>query len=104
MKYAALATAAWLVGIAGCQSTGQQLNNEQQQAVESALKSARADMSCPAASGKVLSKRMVQSTSEGFGVARAEYTVNVEGCGQKKPVSVICPQDGSGCFVGGPHE
>ena len=47
---------------------------------------------------------MVQSTSEGFGVARAEYTVDVEGCGQKKPVMVICPQDGSGCFVGGPHE
>jgi hypothetical protein len=104
MKYAAIATAAWLVGIAGCQSTTQQLNNEQQLAVDTSLKSARADMNCPSASGKVLSKRMVQSTSEGFGVERAEYTVDVEGCGQKKPVMVICPQDGSGCFVGGPHE
>jgi len=104
MKHITIVTAVCLVGLAGCQSTGQQLNNEQQLAIDTSLKSARVDMNCPSASGKVLSKQMVQSTSEGFGVARAEYTVDVEGCGKKKPVMVICPQDGSGCFVGGPHE
>jgi uncharacterized protein YcfL len=104
MKHVTIVTAVCLGGLVGCQSTGQQLSNEQQQAIDTSLKSARVDMNCPSASGKVLSKQMVQSTSEGFGVARAEYTVHVEGCGKKKPVMVICPQDGSGCFVGGPHD
>ena len=104
MKYAAIVTAACLVGLAGCESTDQQLDAQQQQAVSTAVQRVGFDMNCPSATGQVLSREMVAPVSVRFGVARAEYTVDVEGCGQKKSVMVICPQDGSGCFVGGPHE
>ena len=39
-----------------------------------------------------------------FGVERAEYTVGVDGCGQRQTIVVVCPQDGSGCFAGGARQ
>jgi hypothetical protein len=52
----------------------------------------------------VLSSEMVQPAINGplvRGIERAEYTIGVEGCGQKHTYVVICPQDGSGgCFAG----
>ncbi len=104
MKYAAFVTTACLVGLAGCQSTGQQLDAEQQQAVSTAVKRVSFDMNCPSATGQVLSRQMVAPVSIRFGVERAEYTVGVEGCGQRQTIVVVCPQDGSGCFAGGPRE
>jgi len=104
MKYAAFVTAACLVGLAGCESTDQQLDAQQQQAVDTALQRARFDMNCPAATGQVLSRQMIQPVSVRFGVERAEYTVGVEGCGQRQSIVVVCPQDGSGCFAGGARE
>ena len=104
MKYAAFVTAACLVGLAGCESTDQQLDAQQQQAVDTALQRARFDMNCPAATGQVLSRQMIQPVSVRFGVERAEYTVGVEGCGQRQSIVVVCPQDGSGCFAGGPRQ
>jgi hypothetical protein len=96
--------AAGLAGLAGCESTEQQLDAQQQQAVETGLQRARFDMNCPSATGQVLSRQMVQPVSIRFGVERAEYTVGVEGCGQRQTIVVVCPQDGSGCFAGGPRE
>jgi len=104
MKYAVFLTAACLAGLAGCQSTGQQLDAEQQQAVSTAVKRVSFDMNCPGATGQVLSRQMVAPVSIRFGVERAEYTVGVEGCGQRQTIVVVCPQDGSGCFAGGPRE
>jgi hypothetical protein len=104
MKYAAFVTAACMVGLAGCESTDQQLDAQQQQAVDTALQRARFDMNCPAATGQVLSRQMIQPVSVRFGVERAEYTVGVEGCGQRQSIVVVCPQDGSGCFAGGARE
>jgi len=104
MNRAVLITAACLVGLAGCESTEQQLDQQQQQAVDTALQRVRFDMSCPSATGQVLSRQMIQPVSIRFGVERAEYTVGVEGCGQKQTIVVLCPQDGSGCFAGGPRE
>jgi hypothetical protein len=104
MKRAAFITAASLVGLAGCQSTDQQLDAQQQQAVDTALQRVRFDMNCPSATGQVLSRQMIQPVSVRFGVERAEYTVGVEGCGQRQTIVVLCPQDGSGCFAGGERE
>jgi hypothetical protein len=104
MKYAAFITAACLIGLGGCQSTDQQLDAQQQQALDTALQRARFDMNCPAATGQVLSRQMIQPVSVRFGVERAEYTVGVEGCGQRQSIVVVCPQDGSGCFAGGARE
>jgi hypothetical protein len=104
MRYAAVVTAACLAGLAGCQSTDQQLDAQQQQAVDTALQRVRFDMNCPSATGQVLSREMVAPVSVRFGEYRAEYTVGVEGCGQKQTIVVVCPQDGSGCFAGGARE
>jgi hypothetical protein len=104
MKYAAIVTTACLVFLAGCESTEQQLDAQQQQAVDTALQRVRFDMNCPSATGQVLSRQMIQPVSVRFGVERAEYTVGVEGCGQKQSIVVLCPQDGSGCFAGGARE
>jgi hypothetical protein len=104
MKTKLLVATACLAGLAGCQSTDQQLDTQQQQAVDTALQRVKFDMNCPNATGQVLSRQMIQPVSFRFGVERAEYTVGVEGCGQRQTIVVVCPQDGSGCFAGGPRE
>jgi hypothetical protein len=104
MKYAAIVTATCLVGLAGCESTDQQLDTQQQQAVATAVQRVGFDMNCPSATGQVLSREMVPPVSIRFGVERAEYTVGVDGCGQRQTIVVVCPQDGTGCFAGGPRE
>jgi hypothetical protein len=104
MRHASLIAVACLAVLAGCESTDQQLDAQQQQAVDTALQRARFDMNCPAATGQVLSRQMIAPVSVRFGVYRAEYTVGVEGCGQRQSIVVVCPQDGSGCFAGGPRE
>jgi hypothetical protein len=104
MKYAAIVTTACLVGLAGCESTDQQLDAQQQQAVSTAVQRVGFDMNCPSATGQVISREMVAPVSVRFGVERAEYTVGVEGCGQRQTIVVVCPQDGSGCFAGGARE
>jgi hypothetical protein len=104
MKLKTLFAAACLVGLAGCQSTDPQLDTQQQQAVDTALPRVKFDMNCPTATGQVLSRQMIQPVSFRFGVERAEYTVGIEGCGQRQTIVVVCPQDGSGCFAGGPRQ
>jgi hypothetical protein len=99
-----LIAAACLAGLTGCQSTDQQLDAQQQQAVQTAVQRVAFDMNCPGATGQVLSREMVAPVSIRFGVYRAEYTVGVEGCGQRQTIVVVCPQDGSGCFAGGERE
>ncbi len=99
-----LVVAICLIGVAGCQSEGQQMDAQQQQAVDTALQRVKFDMNCPSATGQVLSRQMIQPVSFRFGVERAEYTVGVEGCGQRQTIVVVCPQDGSGCFAGGPRQ
>jgi hypothetical protein len=96
--------AACLAGLAGCQTTDQQLDSQQQQAIDTALQRVQFDMNCPTATGQVLSRQMIEPVSIRFGIQRAEYTVGVEGCGQRQTIVVLCPQDGSGCFAGGQRE
>jgi hypothetical protein len=93
-----------LAGMPGCQSDAQQMDALQQQAIDTALQRVRFDMNCPSATGQVLSREMVAPISARFGVERAEFTVGVEGCGQRQTIVVVCPQDGSGCFAGGPTQ
>lgn len=87
----------------GCASEQQMLDQSQQQAVDVALSRARFDMNCPAATGEILSREMVQPAvmNPRFGgVERAEYTVGVSGCNQRVTMVVICPQEGGGgCFA-----
>jgi hypothetical protein len=37
-----------------------------------------------------------------YGMDRAEYTIGVSGCGDRKTFVVICPDGGDSCFAAGP--
>lgn len=104
MKFHVFAATICALGLAGCQTTDQQLDAEQQQAIQTAVSRVSFDMNCPSATGQVLSRQMIEPVSIRFGVQRAEYTIGVEGCGQRQTIVVLCPQDGSGCFAGGSRE
>ena len=90
------------LGIAACASESQQMDKQQPQAIEVAVKRAQFEMNCPAATGEVLSREVVQPALNGplmMGVQRVEYTIGVAGCNQRNTYIVVCPEDGSGCFA-----
>jgi hypothetical protein len=95
-----------LASLAGCQSTTQMLNATQSAAVDTALKRARFEMACPAATGSVLSRKaidpvVVMSRFGPGGPERYEYTIGIEGCGKRQTSVVICTGDSSDCFATG---
>lgn len=85
--------------LAGCQSAAQTLADEQGVAVMTATNRARFEMACPQAVGQVLSQNLLQPAVWG-GLERAEYTVGVEGCGQRRTYIVICQIGSPACFAG----
>jgi hypothetical protein len=102
-KHRALFAAALAVAaLAGCQSTAEIMKSKQPQALETAVNRGKFEMSCPAATGTVISEDMLQPAVQGFyargGPERAEYTVGVEGCGQRATYMVICPLNQDGCY------
>jgi len=91
--------------MAGCASQTKLLNENQDPAVQTALSRARFEMNCPSAEATVLSREVVQPAMQGpwvNGIQRAEYTIGVAGCGQRRTFIVICPEGGSGCYAAGP--
>ena len=64
-------------------------------------------MDCPEANGTVLSSEVVQPAvvrPAVGGIQRAEYTIGVAGCKQRKTYVVICREGGEGCFAAGPGD
>lgn len=101
----------WALGavvlLAGCESTQQMLDDAQPQAIDTALARGRFEMNCPDATGQVISRELTQPVVQGplvGGLPRPEYTVGVEGCGQREVYLVICPPAGGGCFAAGSRE
>ena len=96
------------LAVAGCASDQQYLQSGQSAATTTALERGRFELDCPAATATVLSQELVQPPTVGFytiPITRSEYTVGVEGCGQRATYVVVCPQGGGGCFAaagGGP--
>src|SRR5262245_12491902 len=84
--------------VAGCQTDAQILASEQAMATQTAARRGQFEMNCPQATGMVLSSNMLQPVLWG-GVERAEYTVGVEGCGQRKSYVVICQLGAPACFA-----
>ena len=93
---AALGLAAVVVG--GCQSPAQMLAAEQATAMQAAVRRGQFEMSCPQATGAVLSSNVLQPLIWG-GMERAEYTIGVEGCGQRRTYVVVCQIDSPACFA-----
>ena len=91
---------------AGCVSQAQVLDNMQGMAMQTAVSRGQFELNCPAATGTILSREMVQPRFEGpmmmNAIQRAEYTIGVAGCGGRKTFVVICPEEGGGCFAAGP--
>ncbi len=101
-----VAIAAVLGIAAGCASTQQMLDNQQAVAVETALARGRFDLNCPNATAVVLSRDFIQPAIQGpwiAGLERLEYTVGVEGCGQRTTIVAICQQGSSTCFAANPN-
>ncbi len=90
---------------AGCASQSQFLDNKQAMALQTATSRGQFEMNCPAATGIILSREVVQPVFQGpvvGGFQRAEFTVGVSGCGKRTTFVVICPDQGDGCFAAGP--
>jgi hypothetical protein len=99
-----LAFIAVLAG-AGCVTQTKFLDSKQAMATQTAVTRGQFEMNCPAATGTVLSREVVQPALQGplmVGIQRAEYTVGVAGCGKRTTFVVICPDEGDGCFAAGP--
>ena len=92
-----------LAVFAGCATQSQQLAQSQPTATEVALARGRFDLNCPAATATVLSSDYIQPAVQGYwanvGVTRLEYTIGVEGCGQRKTYVVICQEGSTTCFA-----
>jgi hypothetical protein len=74
----------------------------QPMALDYAVKRARFEMNCPTATGTVLSSETVQPVLNGpmmMGTQRAQFTIGVQGCGQRQTLVAICAQGGDGCFA-----
>jgi hypothetical protein len=95
------ACAAALV-LAAC-STTPLTTTLQPTAMDYALKRARFEMNCPSATGSVLSSETIQPPARALmvnqGPERAQYTIGVSGCDQRKTIVVLCAQGGDGCFA-----
>lgn len=110
IRMVGLVTGLAALAAAGCATQQQILDQNQPMAVETAVKRGQFEMNCPDAKGIVLTREVIQPRLEGSGpflggvqgVQRAEYTVGVEGCGDRKTFVVLCPEGGGGCFAAGP--
>jgi len=88
-----------------CATQSQLLANKQSIALQAAVSRGQFELNCPTATGTVLSQEVVQPALQGpwvNGIQRAEYTVGIDGCGQRATLVVICPETGDGCFAAGP--
>ena len=87
-----------LLVLAGCQSDAQLLASEQGVAMQAAVRRGQFELNCPQAKGAVLSSNVLQPVLWN-GLERAEYTIGVEGCGQRRSYVVVCQLGGPACFA-----
>jgi len=93
--------------LAGCATQSQMLQAKQPSAMETAVARGRFDLDCPQATGTILSSDFIQPAIQGpwvNGLQRLEYTVGVEGCGQRRVYVVICQQGTATCFAAHPED
>ena len=91
-----------LAAVSGCATQQQMLAGKQQMAMQTAASRGQFDLNCPQAEPVLLSQEVTQPVLQGpwmAGIEREEYTIGVQGCGQRKTFVVICPQGGDSCFA-----
>ena len=90
----------------GCATQQQMLSTTAPLAQQVALKRGQFDLNCPAATATLLSSDFIQPAIQGpwvEGLQRKEYTVGVEGCGQRTTYVVMCQQGSDTCFAAHPE-
>lgn len=96
---------ALLVGVllAGCATQQDFLTSKQPTGTQVALSRGQFDLNCPAATASVLSSQYIQAPGPMIAntVTRAEFTVGVQGCGQRATYIVVCSEGTEGCIAGG---
>lgn len=91
-----------LAALAACQTDQQFLDGPQPAAIDAALARAKFELSCEQVEPEVLSRDIVQPALAPVrlgGFPRAEYTIGVSGCGQKRTFIVVCDTE-TDCFAG----
>ena len=91
--------------LAGCVTQQQLLQQRQLNAEQVALQRAQFDLNCPTATATVLSSDYIQPALQGpwvQGLTRLEYTIGVEGCGERTTVVVMCQEGTETCFAANP--
>jgi len=86
------------IGLAGCQTQSQVLDNEQGMATQVALNRGRFELGCPTAQATLLSRNMLQPVLWN-GIERAEYTVGVAGCGKRLTYVAVCQIGSPSCLA-----
>src|SRR5262245_35962597 len=84
--------------VAGCQTQAQMLASDQATASGVAARRGQFELSCQQVTTSVLSENVLQPVLWG-GEERAEYTIGVAGCGQRKTYVVICALGSPSCFA-----
>jgi hypothetical protein len=92
-----------MAGLSACSSVPLTTSKEPM-AIDYALQRARFEMNCPAATATVLSKQTIEPPMVGvrfgaMGVERAEFTIGVAGCDQRRTLVVVCADGADGCFA-----
>jgi hypothetical protein len=104
---AIVATVSLALAAGGCATQQQLLDDKQSAAIQAATNRAGFEMNCPSAEGTVLSRTLLQPAIQGpliAGQQRAEFTIGVSGCGQRREYVVICPEESDGCFAASPRQ
>jgi len=90
----------------GCVTQSQMLDAKQDKAMQTALGRGKFELNCPAATGTVISREVTQPALRGpwGGLEREEFTIGVDGCGQRHTYVVICPEGGESCYAAGSED
>lgn len=101
MKLCKLALLAGIL-LAGCASQQDFVSSKQPTATDVALSRGKFDLNCPAATASVLSTQYIQPPGPMIAntVSRAEFTVGVQGCGQRATYIVVCSEGTTSCIAG----
>jgi len=106
-RWTALLLLVTVSGAVGCATQNQVLAQRQDSATQTALERGRFELNCPSATATVLSKDFIQPAVQGpwvSGLERAEYTIGVAGCNQRKTYVVLCQVGTSTCFAAHPGD
>lgn len=98
-----LPLAAALLTAAGCQTTEQTLDAQQEAAVNVASKRGQFESACTDSSATVLSRNLVRAPQDEVRMSSipnvTQYTLGVTGCGLRSVYTVLCQVGSSSCTV-----